>query len=299
MTLPNFLVIGAGRSGTTSLHHYLGQHPDIFVPAVKEPNFFAFMGEDIVVDDHYDHWIRQNSITDLAAYEALFDGATIERAIGEVSPQYLFNRRAPERIKALVPQARLIAILRNPVDRAYAAYIARMGNGWETRTDFQSAILEEERRIRENVRPGIYNYRFRGNYAAQLAYYLEWFDHDQLRLYVFEEFRRDPHVVLRDIFDFLGVDVEFKPDTRTRHNPSGLIRNPVLRELWRRSATPRQWVRPLLSMRLRHAAFQWLQRDTYKPPIPPDVRQELIDYYRPDIQALERLLDRDLSFWLE
>jgi hypothetical protein len=157
MTLPNFLVIGAGRSGTTSLHHYLGQHPDIFVPAVKEPNFFAFMGEDIVVVDHYDHWIRQNSITDLAAYKALFDRATAEHAIGEVSPQYLFNRRAPERIKALIPQARLIVILRNPADRAYADYIARFGNGWKTRTDFRSAISEEERRTRENIRLGVYS----------------------------------------------------------------------------------------------------------------------------------------------
>jgi hypothetical protein len=299
MTLPNFLVFGAGRSGTTSLHHYLGQHPEIFMPPVKEPNFFAFMGEDIVVEDHYDNWLRQNSITDLDTYEALFEGADGAQAVGEVSPWYLFHPRAPERIKALIPHARLIAILRNPADRAYAAYIARRGNGWETLADFRSAILEEKRRMCENARLGIYNYRVRGNYASQLARYFELFERDQIRIYVFEEFRCDPLTVLRDIFSFLDVDEEFRPDTETRHNPSGFIRNPVLRELWRRSALPRQWARPLLSMRVRHAAFQWLHHDTYKPPFSPDLRAELIDYYRPDIQELERLLDRDLSFWLE
>jgi len=299
MTLPNFLVIGSGRSGTTSLHHYLGQHPDIYVPAVKEPNFFTFTGREIIADNRIDQWIRQNSITDLAAYEALFDSATSERAIGEVSPQYMYTRRAPERIKALIPQARLIAILRNPVDRAYAAYISRMGSGWETRTDFRSAISEEVRRIRENVRRGSYNYRSSGHYVPHLARYLESFDRDQLGVYLFEEFRRDPDVVLRDIFNFLGVDDGFRPDTRIRHNPTGLIHNPVLRELWRRSDAPRRLVRPLLSKPLRDATFQWLHRNVYKPPIPPDVRRELIDYYRPGIHDLERLLDRDLSFWLE
>jgi len=105
--------------------------------------------------------------------------------------------------------------------------------------------------------------------------------------------------VLKDIFGFLGVDEGFRPDTRIRHNPTGFIRNPILRALWQRSATPRHWLRPWLPMRARHAAFQWLQRDSYKPPFPADLRAELLEHYRPGIRDLERLLDRDLSLWLE
>jgi len=299
MTLPNFLVIGAGRSGTTSLHHYLRQHPDIYVPAVKEPNFFAYEEQEIAVEDHYDYWLRQHSVSDLRAYEALFDGVSNETAFGEVSPHYLFHHDAPERIRALIPHARLIAILRNPTDRAYVNYISRFANGWETRADFRSAILEEDRRLRENVRLGVYNYRFRGNYASQLARYFELFDQDQIRIYLFEDFSRDPHSMLRDIFEFLRVDGGFTPDMQTQHNPAGFIRNPVLRELWRRSASPRQWVRPLLPRQLRHAVFQRLHRNTYVPAFPADLRAEIIDYYRPGIRELERMLDRDLSHWLE
>lgn len=299
MTLPNFLVFGAGRSGTTSLHHYLAQHPQIFIPQVKEANFFAFTGEKITVEDHYDKWLLQNSVTDRDRYEALFDNVSGECAIGEVSPWYLFHSQAATRIKALIPEVRLISILRNPADRAYAAFVARRANGWEIQPDLHSAIDEEERRLRHNIRPGIYNYRARGNYAFQLKRYFDLFARDQIRIYLFEEFRQDPGATLLDIFDFLGVDIQFRPNIAERHNPSGQIRNPVLRELWRSSATMREWIRPHISMELRHNVSQWLHRNAYKPPFPPRLRAELIEYYRPDIQQLEGLLDRDLSLWLD
>ena len=299
MTLPNFLVIGAGRSGTTSLHHYLGQHPDIFLPSVKEPNYFSLANETNPLNDRRDYWLLQNSVVESDAYEALFDAASGETALGEVTPSYLHHPHAPQRITELIPDIKLIAILRNPVDRAYASYISRLGNGWETRTEFGDAIQEEERRIRENVPLGIYNNRNVGNYATHLNRYFDLFHRGQIRIYVFEEFICDSQTVLRDIFSFLGVDNEFRPDTSTRHNPSALIRNPVLRQLWRRSTSLRQWVRPFFSVRVRHSAFQWLHRHTYKPTFPAELRSELAEYYRPEIKELERLLDRDLSLWSE
>ena len=118
MTLPNFLIIGSAKGGTSSLHYYLRQHPQIFMPDLKEPRFFALEGETLNFQNP-DSAINHDSVTNLREYKNLFANAINEIGIGEASPLYLYSEKAVRRIKHYVPDAKLIVILRNPVDRSF------------------------------------------------------------------------------------------------------------------------------------------------------------------------------------
>ncbi len=153
MTLPNFLVIGATKSGTTSLYTYLKQHPEVYMP-MKEPNFFALEGREPPFFRGPEGWKEpsQKRITDLEGYRTLFAGASGEKAMGEVSPLYLYAPQAAYRIRRYVPEAKLVAILRNPVERAYSAYMHLVREDREP-LGFAEALKEEERRIQSNWGP--------------------------------------------------------------------------------------------------------------------------------------------------
>jgi hypothetical protein len=146
--LPNFLIVGAGRSGTTSLYEYLRQHPQVFMSRVKEPNYFAFEGE--IPHGPGAAWLRATSVRTREAYEALFAEAGSARAIGEASARYLRSEGAPERIHALLPDARLVGILRNPVGPLVPSTWRHHLNTWairdvvrpELRPDTRAALLE-------------------------------------------------------------------------------------------------------------------------------------------------------------
>lgn len=123
LTLPNFIIIGAGRSGTTSLYNYLGQHPDVFMSPVKKTGFFAWRGEPPDYTKGMVDLARAYSIRNLDEYTALFADAGAAKAIGEATPRYLFVRNTAARILAVLPDARLVVVLRNPIKRAFASYL--------------------------------------------------------------------------------------------------------------------------------------------------------------------------------
>ena len=131
MTMPNFLIIGAMRAGTTSLYHYLKQHPQVYMSPVKEPRFFALEGEKPDPGRPTDERLMNHSITDIEAYRALFQAVSKETAIGEASPLYLYSPKAPERIRHYIPDAKLIAVLRDPVERAYSHFLDIFMTGWK------------------------------------------------------------------------------------------------------------------------------------------------------------------------
>lgn len=147
MTLPTFLIIGSGRSGTTSLHAYLRQHPEVFMSEVKEPSFFSFMDGGIPSRGPGSEWLRRTAVTTREAYEALFAASAGARAIGEASPAYLIDPAVPARIHALIPHVRLVAILRHPAERAHAAYLGRRRDGLDPAPTFEAALRDEDRRL--------------------------------------------------------------------------------------------------------------------------------------------------------
>jgi hypothetical protein len=227
--LPTFLVIGATKGGTTSLYHYLDQHPDIYMShPVKEPKFFTAEEGSVVRENGAKGWhVSAGHITKLADYQALFRGATAERARGEASPQYLYYPEVPERIHRRLPEVELIAILRHPVARAYSAFLHQTRDGMEPQTNFAAALADEPRRIAEGWSP-LYHYRAQGFYHEQLSRYYRLFDPAKIHVYLYDDLQKDPLGLMQRIYRDVGVDAAFRPSLEVQHNISGVPKNRAL-----------------------------------------------------------------------
>lgn len=175
MVLPNFLIIGAAKAGTTSLYSYLKQHPDIFMSSWKEPKFFSLEGEKLDFQGP-SQIINTDSINNLESYLELFEGVKDETAIGEASPIYLYSPKAPANIKKYIPDAKLIVVLRHPAERAFSSFAHLIRAGYET-LSFEEALEEEPQRIKEKWAP-LWYYKEKGFYAQQLERYFELFDRE-------------------------------------------------------------------------------------------------------------------------
>lgn len=297
--MPSFLLIGAAKSGTTSLYKYLGQHPDIYTSPVKEPNFFAFEGEEVNFkgprdDDYTNSW----TITSRAQYERLFEASTDAGARGEASPSYLYYPKASSRIQQSIPNVRLIALLRHPVERAYSNYLMMRMTGREKYTDFATALQRETHR-EEAGWSYFWRYKQLGFYYRQLSRYYERFDDSQIRVFLYDDFARHTERVMTEAFQFLGVDDQFTPDVSIRHNPSGTPRFKWLRSIMEPGSPLRTVARTLLPSKLGTKLGGFLHRwNIERPPIPTATRQKLQALYREDILRLQDLIERDLSPWL-
>jgi len=300
MTLPNFLIIGAAKSGTSALYRYLKQHPDIYMSPIKETHFFSYKDSPPNAQGPGD--TVNEAVTDYETYISLFQEVTTESAIGEASPTYIYIPRAPELIQEFVPEAKLIGILRQPADRAFSAFMHVTRDNREPITDFSEALTLEEERSANNWGP-IWHYLKMGFYYEQLRRYYDRFDYQQLRIYLYEDFSANPMATLKDIFEYLGVDPSFAPDTRIRANVSGVKKNKMLGLM-----TEQLFARPnpirYASRRIINEEFRWRftqnirNRNLERQRIPPEIRHELTQLYHDDILKLQDLIGRDLSVWL-
>ncbi len=293
-TLPNFLIIGAAKAGTTALHEYLQQHPQIYMTPTKETNFFAFEGEEINFQGIGDELLKDFSITDLSTYQEQFAGVTTEKAIGETCPSYLYYPQAATRIKQYIPDARLIVILRNPVTRAYANFLHTIRDDREPHKDFALALQDEPNRIANNWE-WFWHYIQVGFYGKQLKHYYEIFPSSQIKIYLYEDLKNNAIATLQDIFCWLEVDDTFVPDMALRPNKSGMPKNKLLHEILTKPNPIKTIVKPLFPAKLR----QKIQHQNLNTPqISQEVRQQLLDLYRADILQCQDLINRDLSAWL-
>lgn len=295
--LPNFLVIGAGRSGTTSLHHYLAQHPDVFVSPHKAPSYFYCAGASVSTDRQRRLTTRAYFTPDRADYLKLFAPSGSASAVGEVSPAYLASTGVAARIASHNPDMRLIAVVRNPVDRVRARYLARRRDGLEPAPDLAAAVACELNSALD-LDDTTGTYLAAGFTSHILATYQQHFAPEQLSVRVFEDLSADPAGLMAGLFAFLGVDPSVSIDTTRVHNRSGgEIANPLVRALWVRSATVRTAVRPWVPTVVRDAGFSLATRRVQ--PVPDDtaIRDELTDYYRDEVAALSLVIGRDLSHW--
>lgn len=298
--LPTFLILGAMKAGTTALYEMLEAHPEVYMSPVKEPNFFAFRGRELDFQAPIDQrpgGINQASITDRAAYEALFDAADPDQARGEASHTSLYWPDAARNIDRLVPDARLIAILRNPVERAYSEYMHFRRDGDEPIEDFAAALDAETKRIDNHWALG--RYVDRGRYDEQLRRYLDRFNREQLCIVMHEDLTQHPADLARTLFEHVGVDPSVPPALNRRVNKSG-----VPDRRWvHRLLTGLQPVREALDPVIPEPVVDWANalknRNLEKPPLDPAVRARLIDTFRPHVRRLETLLDKDLSHWLD
>lgn len=305
--MPNMLIIGAQKSGTTALYHYLRQHPDVFMSPVKEPNFFAFENTPVRFYDADGRLspITATAVKDLDAYLELFKEWDGQKAIGEASPHYLYLKGTAQRIHRHIPNVKLIAILRNPIDRAYSAYLHARRANREPLSNFFDALLQEESRIRSS-HGYIYHYTRAGFYYQQLVEYYETFSCDQLRVVIYDDFEKNPGSVLRDLYKFLEIDDAFASDVSQRHNKSGLPKNVILHQLYRYVGTRRGLYRHipdtlrtmLPTGAIREITAKMSGHNLYKPPLDGKCLDHLKRTFEDDIRNLQTLLGRDLSSWL-
>jgi hypothetical protein len=298
---PNFLIIGAAKSGTTALYHILKKHPRIYMSSVKEPNFFALDGKPARFNGPGDDQAINNfSIENTERYLSLFEGVRDEIAIGEASIWYLFSDIAPVRIKKTIPNAKLIVILRNPIDRAFSQFLHLRRDKREPYSNFSKAFDASEERIQSGWE-FFWDYKGLGFYGAQLARYYQYFPPDQIRVYLYEDFVSNYNYVIQDIFKFLHIPPPDFELPNERHNEAGYIRNQALERFLNSNAFANikivlrhcfpHSLRKKLSMNVRSLNHQ-------KPALPFKTVSKLAKIYEDDIHLLGSLINRDLSFWL-
>ena len=301
MTLPNFLIIGAAKSGTSSLYMYLKQHPEIYMSPVKEPHYFSFDDESKMTKGPGDP--IHKAITNFDSYQAQFDGVTDEKAIGEASTSYLYRAEAAGRIHAMLPDAKLIAILRNPVDRAFSAYMHVVRDKRETSKDFAEALTREESRKADNWEP-IWHFTSVGHYYEQLKRYYDLFPSEQIRVYLYEDLANNLNNMLVEIYEFLGVDPTFIPGSLAHYNTSGQIKSEFAQKIsnyFFNQPNPIRWLsRKIIPEKARlNFASEVRRKNLKRGKLPSKETVQLQALYKEEILKLSELINRDLSSWMK
>ena len=295
--MPTFLVIGAARSGTTALYLYLRQHPKVFMCRAKETNYFAFEGQALDYQGPGSEFVN-NSVATLEEYQRLFDAAPDDAAVGEASPLYLYSANAPKRIHSRLPEVRLIAILRNPIEQAYSHYLYARKESIEPLSDFVDALDAQEERRRARWQP-LFQYSDFARYNVQLRRYLEYFSRDQMRLFLYEDFAADPLRITQEIFRFIGVDDGFVPDVSHRANQGGVPKSDLWQSIVMRPNVASKFFGSLLPKETRRRFRDALSRaNTRRADMPAAARRRLRDELQGEILGLQDLVERDLSSWL-
>jgi sulfotransferase family protein len=285
---PNFFIVGAAKSGTTSAYAYLQQHPQVFFPRVKEPHYFS------QVKPTREHRFSVEAITNRSAYLRLFKGAHGSAIVGDASPSYLWDPHAAGRISCSVPDARILILLRDPVERAYSHYLMDFREGMQHQP-FYKALQRDI--AREHKGWGIsYLYYELGLYAGQVRRYLELFRPERVRIMLFDELRHEPKRAMRKLAAFLGIDPDPLEgvDTSRVHNRYAEPRADWMRRLagakFARMVGQTAVPRPIGRFIFEHLFL----RPSRKPPIDPRARDLLCSLYHDDLVELEGMLNRPM-----
>jgi Sulfotransferase family len=289
--LPNFIVIGAAKAGTTSLHWYLAEHPSVFMTPTKDPSYFAYG-----LDAHGkllwgDPEFHRFPVKSLVEYERLFADVGGAVAVGEASTMYLECPQSATRIKETIPAARILCSIRHPVDRAYSdylMYLRRRGRRLDPKRDLTASSSW--------ARPDS-RWMQIGRYHGQLSRYYDAFPREQIRVLLFDDLRHDSAEYIQGVYRFLGVDPTFVPDFETPHAPGGIPVSTTLEGIFLRTArssvkhyVPKQaadWFRRLRARTMRQP-----------PRLPTELRKELTVPFHDDIARTSELIGRSLDHWL-
>lgn len=304
---PNFFIAGTGKAGTTSLYRYLRQHPQIYMSPVKEPGYFA---SEIRHDNLSPALLRYHRLrskdrtaeqpqerlySSWEEYLKLFKNVTDQVAIGEATAAYLWSETAAANISTRIPDAKIIIMLRDPAERAFSQYLHQVAVGLVNST-FREHI-EQCLANRERIFSAHYPLLEVGLYRKQVQRYFDFFPQDKVRIYWYEEDWRQPARLLTDIFQFLGVDPSFSPDTSRKALERRAPRFPFAYHFAMRldlthrigQIIPAAWRAPLRKLLFKRGTSLKMEEAD---------RRFLVEYYRDDIVALGSLLNRDLSAWL-
>ncbi|PUA79757.1 sulfotransferase family protein [Nocardioides currus] len=300
---PDFLVIGAPKAGTTALHAALAQHPDVFVSSPKEPKFWLCDGEPPPAwcgpgDKHsQQEWIWRED-----DYAELFSQAREDQVRGESTPFYLWSRGAHRRIGEALPDVRLIAVVRDPIDRAYSNWMHLWSDGLEPESDFETAFARQDQRVRAGWAP-FWRYRDLGRYGEQLEHLNRHVDPERVLVLRYRDLVDDPRSAVDRVSRFLGIR-EGLVDHIPRDNSRGFVHpgwrprlaGPVVRGGARlgQFAPPQVW-------RVLHPSFISLlgeRGEAHRPRLRADQRERMQHAFADDIALLGRLTGQDFGDWL-
>jgi hypothetical protein len=308
--VPDFFIVGHAKCGTTAMHEMLSSHPQIYFPAHKETQFLARDPDDRVAPGKRRPTTRPLS---LDSYLSLFDAAGAEQRAGEASTGYLRTPAAAARIAALSPDARIVAMFRDPASFLRSFHLQLLQVNIESEQDFARAIgLEADRHRGARVPPGcpwpqaLY-YSEHVRYVEQLRQYHELFGRENVLVLIYDDFRRENDAVVRQVQRFLGVDDSLAIE-RSEANPTVRVRSPRAEQLLEAvtvgrgpiSGAAKGLLKTIVPERRRRGALATLKRQIVidAPPADEAFMSELRRRFKPEVAALSEYLQRDLvSLW--
>ena len=276
----NTFIVGAPKTGTTSLYYYLNQHMNVCMSSIKEPNFFSSKEVNSL-------FYKSQIIDDIDEYHKLFS-ANKKQIIGEASVSYLFFEDVPNRIHKYNPKAKIIILLRNPIDRAFSHYLMDFRLGFCSK-NFENIIDEPETYPQYHQQ-----YIELGNYFLQLKRYYEIFHKDQLLIVFYDDLKSDSPTVMKTIFSFL--EIEFQDIDYSIQNSFLTPSNIFISELYK-SNLLRKTIKSVVPERFLSLIKSIFFTNNSKPTLSESIIKKLKVYYKSDIVKLEKLLNKDLSKW--
>jgi len=286
--LPNFIIVGAPKAGTTSLYHYLSEHPQVFMSEPKEVNFFSRAE----IEDQGLYY-QDFKAKDLNDYEKLFEGGVGKKAIGEGSVSYLFYPETPQKIKDILPDVKTIILLRDPLSRGYSHYLMDFRLGLVDLTYDEIAF----KKVKHKKMDLYYQqYVELGLYYEQVKRYFDIFGKNQVKIYLQEDLRNDPDSLIDNLYDYLEIDKTFTPNTDQEHNAFSMPKNGLIQKLYG-SYMLRSTLSKIFPNKLKEMLLNTFFERAKKPELNPKTKEYLLSLYKPNIEKLETLLDANLSGW--
>jgi hypothetical protein len=289
---PNFLVVGAAKSGTTSLFEYLRHHPDIFMSSCKEISYFAGRPE--------------KDIISLDEYLEYFSKATERKRIGEASVAYLYQENVPQKIASTLGRdIKIIIILRNPVDMSYSLWGHNTGNNNENLSYIEAVTQQDERlaspTFKENINIWLHNYAYinRAIYAPQVRRYLNVFGRKNVKIYIFEEFFKYIDSSLADIYSFLEIPPYHSTSRYKKYNTASKVRSKYIHKFYSEKHILTDIIRQAIPTPMRRSLVGWLHTINSKSKrneqLDAETRKIVQHFFQQSIYDLQDLLEIDLE----
>ncbi|UZD23863.1 sulfotransferase family protein [Algoriphagus halophytocola] len=286
---PNFFIVGTPKAGTTSLYHYLEEHPDIYMSPIKETNFFSY--KDIKSQGLF---YGEEHVRCIEDYKNQFTGVRGEKAIGEASVSYLYYQGVAEKIKKFNPDAKIIIVLREPVSRGYSHYLMDKKLGL---VNLSYSDIVNRSIVHNNMDLYYQQYVGLGFYYEQIKRYLNVFGEDKVKIFLFEDLTSDLPNVMKGIYKFLGVSQEFKAKTEVSHNSYVQPKNKFIGRLYGNRIL-RKFLKQIVGEKTEYIKSLILKKGK-KPDLSEDLKLNLKLLYSENLTKTSKLINKDLSKWLE
>lgn len=294
MKIPNFLIVGAAKSGTTSLHYYFNEHPEVFMPRCKETHFFSELVE-LCNKNKKGGLYGRGRLKDLNKYSSQFEQAGKEKALGEACVSYLyFYEVTIPKIQSILSDPKIIIILRDPVERSFSNYMHHVRDGFE-KLSFLDAVKNASERRKNNWWWG-YQYIEASLYADSVRAYMDSFT--EVKVVFFDKLKNEPTRLMQELYEFVGVKRSFTPDVEKKYNRAETPRYPCIARARKNSTLAWRFLKfcdmhgiakpitkILTSKTNAHSSLTQYERSVLAP------------YFKDDILALEKILRTDLRAW--